>query len=107
MKRLLLLALLAASQPPAPQHPRVLFTAADLPAIRQRAAASALQPAARRIVERAERALHAPPLMPSLARRGAPDPPGEQKGLACARALQGRVFTLAMAFTLTGEKKYR
>jgi hypothetical protein len=107
MKRLLVLALLAAWQPPAPPHPRILFTAADVPAIRQRAASSALEPAARRVVARAERDLHAPPLIPSITKRGEPDPPGEQKGLACARALQGRVFTLAMAFTLTGEKKYR
>lgn len=107
MKRLVALALLAAWQPPPTQHPHVLFTAADLPAIRERAVSSALQPAARRLVERAERDLHAPPLVPSITNRGEPDPPGEQKGLACARALQGRVFTLAMAFTLTGAKKYR
>ena len=38
---------------------------------------------------------------------GEPDPPGEQKGIASARALQGRVLTYCMAFTLTGDRRYR
>lgn len=38
--------------------------------------------------------------------RGEPDPPGEDKGLSCARALQGRVFTLGMAWEITGERRY-
>ncbi|HYT68564.1 MAG TPA: heparinase II/III family protein [Vicinamibacterales bacterium] len=95
------------SQSNLPAHPRLLFTASDLPAIRQRATVPILQPVARRLIERADRHLHAPPLVPSITKRGEPDPPGEQKGLACARALQGRVLTLAMAFTLTGDRKYR
>src|SRR5262249_61469087 len=46
-------------------------------------------------------------LVPSITGRGEPDPPGEQKGLACARALQGRVLTYAMAFDLTHDRRYR
>ena len=49
----------------------------------------------------------APPLIPSITKRGEPDPPGENKGLQCARMLQGRVVTYCMAFTLTGQRKYR
>jgi hypothetical protein len=45
--------------------------------------------------------------VPSITKRGEPDPPGEQKGIASARALQGRVLTYAMAFTLTRNTKYR
>ena len=89
------------------QHPRLLFSADDLPAIRQRTTLPVLQPIARRLVERADRHLKAPPIVPSMTKRGEPDPPGEQKGLASARALQGRVLTYAMAFTLTGDRKYR
>lgn len=58
-------------------------------------------------MERAERQLQAPPIVPSITKRGEPDPPGEQKGLASARALQGRVLTYCMAFMLTGDGKYR
>ena len=96
-----------ARQPAVGPHPRLLFGAADVPTIRQRATVPVLQPVARRLIERAERHLRAPAIVPSITKRGEPDPPGEQKGLASARALQGRVLTLAMAFTLTGEKKYR
>ncbi|HJZ82840.1 MAG TPA: heparinase II/III family protein, partial [Pyrinomonadaceae bacterium] len=51
--------------------------------------------------------LTAPPLIPSITKRGEPDPPGENKGLECARRLQQRVLTYCMAFMLTGQKKYR
>jgi hypothetical protein len=88
-------------------HPRLLFMAADMGAVRARAHTSVLEPVTRRLLARAEWQLHAPPLIPSITKRGEPDPPGEQKGLACARALQGRVLTYAMAFTLTGDRKYR
>lgn len=100
-------AALVASAQPASEHPRLLFAAADRAAIRSRAEISPLRETARRLVERAQWQLTAPPLVPSLTRRGEPDPPGEQKGLACARALQGRVLTAAMAFTLTGDRRYR
>jgi hypothetical protein len=88
-------------------HPRLLFGAGDVDAIKGRAGHSRLAPYARRVVERAEWLLTVGPLVPSITRRGEADPPGEQKGLACARKLQGRVIDLAMAFTLTGDRRYR
>lgn len=99
--------LAALSAVPPPDHPRLLFTAADSAAVKARAHTPVLEPVTRHLLARAESQLHAPPLIPSITKRGEPDPPGEQKGLACARALQGRVLTYAMAFTLTGEGKYR
>jgi hypothetical protein len=90
-----------------PQHPRLLFSATDVPAILERAKTPVLEPVARRLLERADRLLAAPPIVPSITKRGEPDPPGEQKGIASARALQGRVLTHAMAFTLTRDRKYR
>jgi hypothetical protein len=95
-------ALIAASD-----HPSILFTSADLQSIRSRAHSTVLEPTMKRLIARAEWQLHAPPLIPSITKRGEPDPPGEQKGLSAARALQGRVLTYAMAFTLTGDKRYR
>lgn len=59
------------------------------------------------LLARADASLTTPAIVPSITRHGAPDPPGETKGLQAARALQGRVLTLAMAFTLTGEPRYR
>jgi hypothetical protein len=59
------------------------------------------------LLTRADAVLAAAPIVPSITKRGEPDPPGESKGIAAARALQGRVLTLAMAFTLTGERRYR
>jgi hypothetical protein len=91
----------------APNHPRLLFAAGDLDGIKARARHLRLAPYAAGVIERADWLLGAPPLIPSMTRRGAPDPPGEMKGLACARRLQGRVIDLAMAFTLTGDRKYR
>lgn len=91
----------------APEHPRLLFGAGDIPHIRARAKLAVLQPVSRRAIERAERQLQAPPIVPSITRRGEPDPPGEQKGIASARALQGRVLTYCMAFTLSGDRRYR
>lgn len=88
-------------------HPRLLFGQNDLPEIKRRASLPIFQPAVKRLLERAEWQLTAPPLIPSLSKRGEPDPLGENKGLQCARLLQGRVLTYCMAFTLTGEKKYR
>ena len=90
-----------------PEHPRLLFSGKDVPSFSQRAKTPALEPVATRLLQRADRQLTAPPLIPSITKRGEPDPPGEQKGLASARALQGRVLTYAMAFTLTGDRKYR
>lgn len=96
----------AATQP-ADAHPRLLFDAAEAAAIRQRASLPVLTPVANRLLARANRHLAAAPIVPSVTKRGEPDPPGEQKGIASARALQGRVLTLAMAFTLTQDRKYR
>jgi hypothetical protein len=59
------------------------------------------------LLERADWQLHVPPIIPSITKRGEPDPPGELKGIDAARALQGRVLTYCMAYTLTGDRKYR
>lgn len=99
--------LLAASTVHGAEHPRLLFGATDVPAIKQRAKAPILEPVARRLVERAEQQLQAPPIIPSISKRGEPDPPGEQKGIEAARALQGRVLTYGMAFLMTSNRKYR
>jgi hypothetical protein len=88
-------------------HPRLLFSQSDLPEIKKRAALPIFQPTVKRLLERAEWQLTAPPIIPSITKRGESDPPGENKGLQSARLLQGRVLTYCMAFTLTGEKKYR
>ncbi len=90
-----------------PAHPRLLFSQSDLPEIKRRATLPIAQPTVKRLLERAERQLTAPPLIPSITKRGEPDPPGENKGLECARRLQQRVLTYCMAFTLTGQRKYR
>src|SRR5260370_14709849 len=90
-----------------PTHPRLLFSQSDLPEIKKRATLPIFQPTVKRLLERAEWQLTAPPLVPSITKRGEPDPLGENKGLQCARLLQGRVLTYCMAFTLTGQKKYR
>jgi hypothetical protein len=89
------------------RHPGLLFDAAELAAVKARARSPQLAAVTDRLLARAEWQLHAPPLIPSITKRGEPDPTGEQKGLACARALQGRVVTYAMAFTLTGDRRYR
>jgi len=110
MSTIAIVSLLAASAARAqslPPHPRLLFSQGDVAGIKHRADLPVLKPKAQRLLQRAEAQLQAPPLIPSLTKRGEPDPPGEQKGLSCARALQGRVLTYCMAFTLTGEKKYR
>jgi hypothetical protein len=99
--------LLAGSRTAPTAHPYVLFGAADLAAVKARAYSPVMAPVTKRLLARADWQLHAPTLIPSITKRGEPDPPGEQKGLACARALQGRVLTYAMAFTLTGDRKYR
>ncbi|HEY3383599.1 MAG TPA: heparinase II/III family protein [Vicinamibacterales bacterium] len=88
-------------------HPRLFFDAAGLAAIRVEAAKPALAPVARRLMARANALLTAPPLMSSKTGRGEPDPPGQLKGIESARRLQGRTATLAMAFLLSGERRYR
>jgi hypothetical protein len=88
-------------------HPRLLFSQSDLPEIKKRATLPIFQPTVKRLLERAEWQLTAPRLIPSITQRGEPDTPGEDKGLQCARLLQGRVLTYCMAFTLTDQKKYR
>jgi hypothetical protein len=88
-------------------HPRLLFRSSDVPTIRARAAAPALAAVNTRLRTAADAFLTAPPIVPSITKRGEPDPPGESKGIASARRLQVRVLTLAMAFTLTGERRYR
>ena len=90
-----------------PRHPRLLFSADDVPGMRNKARDAATAATYESLIARAEAALRAAPIVPSVTKRGEPDPPGETKGIAAARALQGRVLTLAMAFTLTGERRYR
>jgi hypothetical protein len=104
---LVLVCVLAAKNVQASEHPRLLLSPQEIPAIRQRATLPILEPIARHLIERAEWQLHAPPIIPSITKRGEPDPPGELKGIAAARALQGRVLTYSMALTLTGDRKYR
>ncbi len=91
----------------APQHPRLLFGPSDVPAFAQRAKQPVLQPVAQRLLQRADKYLTSPPIIPSITKRGEADPPGEQKGISSARAMQGRVLAHAMAFTLTRDRKYR
>ena len=91
----------------ASEHPRLLFGKDDLAAIKARAQHPVLKAVAERLMERAAAAQHAPPLLVSLTKRGEKDAPGELKGLDAARRLQGRTLACCMAFTLTGEKKYR
>jgi hypothetical protein len=104
---LVLVCLLAAGSVRASEHPRLLFSPQEIPAIRERAKLPILEPIARSLLERADWQLHAPPIIPSITKRGEPDPPGELKGIDAARALQGRVLTYCMAYTLTGDRKYR
>src|SRR5262249_39090321 len=89
------------------RHPGLLFDAGELAAVKAGARSPQLAPVTDRLLARAEWQLPAPPPLPSLTPRGGPHPPGRTKGLACARALQGRVVTYAMAFTLTGDRRYR
>jgi len=91
----------------AAEHPRLLFSSEEVVSIRGRAGKPPLKDVAKRLMERAEWMLSARPLLVSLSGRGEPDKAGEIKGLAAARNLQGRVLTYCMAFTLTGEKRYR
>lgn len=86
--------------------PRLLFTRDELTRMRARAGHPKLARFRDAVLARATSTLTAPPIIPSITLRGEPDPPGEDKGLACARALQGRVFTLGMAWELTGDARY-
>jgi hypothetical protein len=97
---------LLAITPAAPVHPRLLFDAAGLDAIRA-ASKGELAPIRARLLERATRLLTSAPLLVSTTKRGEPDPPGHLKGLEAARRLQGRVLTHGMAFLLSGEKRFR
>ncbi|MCY3022744.1 MAG: heparinase II/III family protein [Planctomycetota bacterium] len=85
----------------------MLFSRDEIAAIKARAQHPKLRPVVERLMERAEALQKAPPLLVSLTKRGEKDAPGEMKGLSAARNLQGRTLTYCMAFTLTGDKKYR
>jgi hypothetical protein len=91
----------------ADEHPRLLFSAGDVPELREKSRDPSMAALRSSLLARADALLTAVPIVPSIARRGEPDPPGETKGIASARALQGRVLTLAMAFTLTDDRRYR
>ena len=92
---------------PTSQHPRLLFNSTELRQIQANAARPQLKPVADRLAARARALLTAKPLLVSTAKRGEPDPPGTLKGLDAARRLQGRVVTLAMAFLLSGDRRFR
>jgi len=91
----------------ADRHPRLLFSGEDVPGLREKSRDPALAAVRSSLLARAEALMTAAPIVPSITGRGEPDPPGETKGIASARALQGRVLTLAMAFTLTGDRRFR
>jgi len=91
----------------ADEHPRLLFSAHDVAVLRDKARDPAMAKLRAALLARADALLTAPAIVPSITKRGEPDPPGETKGIASARALQGRVLTLAMAFTLTDDRRYR
>jgi hypothetical protein len=91
---------------PTGSDPRLLFTREELLRMRARASHPQLVRFRDAVMTRADAYLTAAPIIPSITRRGEPDPPGEDKGLACARALQGRVVSLGMAWELTGDPRY-
>lgn len=88
-------------------HPRLLFDRAELSAIQARSTSAKLAPVRERLFARANALLTASPLLVSTSGRGQADPPGTLKGLDAARRLQGRVATLALAFLLNGDRRYR
>ncbi len=92
-------------QPPA-STPRLLFTREELTRMRAQSTHPQLVRFRDAVMARADAYLTAAPIIPSITKRGEPDPPGEDKGLACARALQGRVVSLGMAWELTGDARY-
>src|SRR5438045_9463986 len=57
-------------------HPRLLFSQSDLREIRKRATLPIFKLTAKRLLERAEWQLTAPPTIPSITKAGEPDPPG-------------------------------
>jgi hypothetical protein len=91
---------------PTGSDPRLLFTREELTRMRARAGHPQLVRFRDTVLARADACLTAAPIIPSITKRGEPDPPGENKGLACARALQGRVVSLGMAWELTGDQRY-
>lgn len=91
----------------ASDHPRLLFSKQDLSAIQARAKHPRFKAIVDNLMARADHVFKAPPLLVSLTARGEKDPQGEVKGLTAARDLQGRVLTLCMAFTLSGDSKYK
>ncbi len=106
----LLLAAVSGARPASqglPAHPRLFFDAEGLAAIQERSTSAKLTPVRDRLIARANALLTASPLLVSTTGRGEADPPGTLKGLEAARRLQGRVATLAMAFLLNGDRRYR
>jgi hypothetical protein len=106
----LLLAAIAGARPSSQglsPHPRLLFDRTELSAIQARSTSARLAPIRERLLARATALLTAAPLLVSTTGRGEADPPGTLKGLDAARRLQGRVATLAMAFLLNGDRRYR
>ena len=91
----------------APGHPSLLFDSSELSSIQTRAESEWMAPVRNRLLARATALLSARPLLVSTTGRGEPDPAGTLKGLDAARRLQGRVVTFAMAFLLSGDRRYR
>jgi Heparinase II/III-like protein len=100
-------ALVPSGDAPAISHPRLLFDTAELAALKKRVSQPPLAPVAARLMARATTLLTADPIRVSTTGRGEPDPPGHLKGLSGARRLQGRVVSLAMAFLLSGDARFR
>ena len=100
-------ALVAFSNAPSVSHPRLLFDPAELAALKERVSQPVLAPVMARLMARATALLTADPIRVSTTGRGEPDPPGQVKGLSGARRLQGRVVSLAMAFLLSGDTRFR
>lgn len=100
--------LLFASTLTAAEHPRLLFSKEDIPLIQKRSLHPQLKPVRDRLFQRADYLINtAPPILVSITKRGEPNGPGETKGILSSRYFQERVLTQCMAFTLSGEKRYR
>jgi hypothetical protein len=92
---------------PAVSRPHLLFDTAELAALTKRVSQPVLAPVVAQLMARATALLTADPIRVSTTGRGEPDPPGQVKGLSGARRLQGRVVSLAMAFLLSGDTRFR
>jgi len=100
-------ALVAIGGAPTVSHPSLLFDPVELAALKKRVSQPVMAPVVARLMARATALLTADPIRVSTTGRGEADPPGQVKGLSGARRLQGRVVSLAMAFLLSGDTRFR